>query len=92
MLLIHTESIEYLVNSELGWGRHKNKIVTMNAPICYNLFVYRDAGIVDFKAGILKFCGVKPVRVTKFGQVKYSSEPKRKQWVEKVRQLGEAAM
>ncbi|MBP1639297.1 MAG: NAD(P)H-dependent oxidoreductase [Bacteroidetes bacterium] len=73
-------------------GKTARLIVTMDAPVWYNLLAYRDAGIVAFKTGILKFCGVKPVRVTKFGQVKYTSEAKRKQWIEKARQLGEAAM
>jgi putative NADPH-quinone reductase len=73
-------------------GKTARLIVTMDAPLWYNRLAYRDAGIVALKNGILKFCGVSPVRVTKFGQVKYSSEAKRKQWIEVVKQLGETAM
>ena len=73
-------------------GKTARLIITMDAPLWYNRLAYRDAGIVALKNGILKFCGVKPVRVTKFGQVKYSSEAKRKQWIKRVKQLGGTAM
>jgi putative NADPH-quinone reductase len=73
-------------------GKTARLIVTMDAPVWYNRLVYRDAGIVALKTGTLKYCGVKPVRVTKFGLVKYSSDAKRNQWVAKVKQLGEASM
>ncbi len=39
---------------------------------------------------ILKFCGVRPVRVTVFDQVKGASEEKRKAWLSKARALGAA--
>lgn len=73
-------------------GKSARLIVTMDAPTWYNRLAYRDAGIVALKSGILKFCGIKPVKVTKFGQVKYASEAKRKNWVELVNQLGKAGM
>jgi Putative NADPH-quinone reductase (modulator of drug activity B) len=80
-------------SEKLLTGKTVRLIVTMNAPVWYNQLVYRDAGIVTLKAGILKYCGVKPVvRVTNFGLVNFSTEAKRKEWVEKVKQLGGAAM
>jgi putative NADPH-quinone reductase len=40
------------------------------------------------KKATLEFCGIKPVRVTSFGQVKNSTPEKRGKWLEKVRDLG----
>ena len=69
-------------------GKSARLIITMDAPTWYNALAYRNAGIVAFKNGILKFCGVKPVRVTTFGQVKNSTDAIRSKWLEKVRLLG----
>ncbi|GAT62812.1 NAD(P)H-dependent oxidoreductase [Paludibacter jiangxiensis] len=69
-------------------GKTAQLIVTMDAPKWYNALMYRNAGIVAFKKGILEYCGVKPVKVTAFGQVKNASEATRSQWLDKVKQLG----
>ena len=57
---------------------HEQKKMIRRAP----------AGIVAFKKGILEYCGVKPVKVTSFGQVKNASEATRAQWLDQVKQLG----
>lgn len=39
---------------------------------------------------ILKFCGVRPVRITLFDQMKAANQEKRKAWLSKVYALGAA--
>ena len=70
-------------------GKTARLIVTMDAPKWYNTLFYRNAGIVAFKKGILEYCGVKPVKVTSFGQVKNSTEATRALWLEQIKQLGQ---
>ncbi len=78
------------LHDKLLVGKTARLIVTMDAPTWYDLLVYRNAGIVSLKRGTLEFCGIKPVRVTTFGQVKHSKEALRKKWLGDVRKLGRA--
>jgi len=43
------------------------------------------------EAGVLEFCGVKPVGITSFGGVRRSTPEKREGWLAKARALGKAA-
>lgn len=78
------------LHDKLLTGKTARLIVTMDAPVWYDLLVYRHAGIVSVKVGTLEYCGIKPVRVTTFGQVKFSTEIKRRKWLATVRALGRA--
>lgn len=69
-------------------GRTGRMIVTMDAPTLYDTFAYWAGGRRTLKKAVLEFCGIKPVRTTTFGQVKFADEPKRKKWLAKVRDLG----
>lgn len=70
-------------------GRSARLIVTMDTPKWYYALVYRNPGHHSMKKGILEFCGIKPVRISSFGPVKTANEARRKQWIDKVRKLGE---
>ncbi|NQF14720.1 NAD(P)H-dependent oxidoreductase [Brevibacillus sp. HB1.3] len=70
-------------------GKTAHVIVTMDTPSWYNRLIYWQAGHLVMKRNILKFCGIKPVRVTEISGVNASAEEKRKKWLEKVKQLGE---
>ncbi|WP_406796453.1 MULTISPECIES: NAD(P)H-dependent oxidoreductase [Brevibacillus] len=69
-------------------GKTAHVIVTMDFPSWYNRLIYWQAGHLVMKRNILKFCGIKPVKVTEISGVNASSEEKRKKWLEKVKQLG----
>jgi len=71
-------------------GRSARLIVTMDAPWWWDTFVNRSTSRRTMTGPILKFCGVRPVRVTVFDQVKGASEEKRKAWLSKARALGAA--
>ncbi|NRR02327.1 NAD(P)H-dependent oxidoreductase [Brevibacillus sp. RS1.1] len=70
-------------------GKTAHVIVTMDFPSWYNRLIYWQAGHLVMKRNILKFCGIKPVKVTEISGVNASTEEKRKKWLEKVKQLGE---
>ncbi|MFI8714698.1 NAD(P)H-dependent oxidoreductase [Brevibacillus brevis] len=70
-------------------GKTAHLIVTMDFPSWYNRLIYWQAGHLVMKRNILKFCGIKPVKVTEISGVNASSDEKRKKWLEKVKQLGE---
>lgn len=69
-------------------GKTARIITTMDAPILYYQLMYRSPGTNALKRATLHFCGVKPVRVTKIGQMRYLNERQRKMWLEKVQGLG----
>lgn len=69
-------------------GRTARLIITLDAPVFYNWLMYGSANQKALKKATLQFCGIKPVRVTSFGQVKFADEEKRGKWLMKVRTLG----
>lgn len=70
-------------------GKTAHVIVTMDTPSWYNRLIYWQAGHLVMKRNILKFCGIKPVKVTEISGVNAATEEKRRKWLEKVKQLGE---
>ncbi|MGL4609786.1 MAG: NAD(P)H-dependent oxidoreductase [Trueperaceae bacterium] len=68
-------------------GKTARIITTMDAPVLWHYAVTRSPGINALKRATLHFCGVNPVKVTAFGQLRYSSEVKRKGWLEKIETL-----
>lgn len=69
-------------------GKTAHLIVTMDTPSWYNRLIYSQAGHRVMKRNILKFCGIKPVRVTEISPVNNSSEESRTKWLDKVKLLG----
>lgn len=69
-------------------GKSARLIVTMDSPRWYYSLFLKNAGIRALKTGVLEFCGVKPVNITKFGSVKQSNEFIIKAWIHKAEKLG----
>ena len=69
-------------------GKTAHLMVTMDTPIWYNRLMYWQAGHLVMKRNILKFCGIKPVRVTEFSPISSSTEQMRAKWLEKAKLLG----
>jgi putative NADPH-quinone reductase len=63
-------------------------IVTMDTPKWYYSLFMRNVGHRSMKKGILEFCGIKPVKITSFSQVRSSSEATRKSWLTQDEKLG----
>ncbi|MFC8689581.1 NAD(P)H-dependent oxidoreductase [Brevibacillus porteri] len=70
-------------------GKTAHVIVTMDTPSWYNRLIYWQAGHLVMKRSILKFCGIKPVKLTEISGVNASTAEKRKKWLQQVKQLGE---
>lgn len=85
-------AFKYRENSSL-WdklltGKTAHLIVTADTPSWYNRLIYRQAGHIVIKKNILGFCGIKTVRLTEIGPIIPSTQEKRVQWLDKVKELG----
>lgn len=69
-------------------GKTARLIVTMDTPTWYYWLINKDAGHNAMKVGILKFCGIKPVKISVFSPVKSADKEQRKEWLEKAQELG----
>jgi len=85
-------SFKYRENSpmwdKLLTGKTARMIVTMDSPKWYYALFMKNAGHRSMKKGILEFCGIKPVKITSFSQLKSSTEASRKAWLTQVEKLG----
>lgn len=69
-------------------GKSARLLITLDAPVYYNWLMYGAANQKALKKATLGFCGIKPVRVTSFGQVKFSDDAKRQKWLGQAKKLG----
>lgn len=65
-------------------GRSAHVFVTMDTPPWYYRLIYKMPGHNQIKKVILEFCGIKPVEITSFGPIRYSSQKKREKWLRQV--------
>lgn len=72
-------------------GRSAHAIATMDTPPWYFRWVYSRPAHNQMRKTILEFTGIKPVKITSFGPVRYASESRRQGWLEKVRRYAAAA-
>jgi len=68
-------------------GRTGRVIVTSDSPRWY-LPLVGDTTVKQVKGRTLEFCGVSPVRVTRFADVRNASDERRARWLEDARGLG----
>jgi NAD(P)H dehydrogenase (quinone) len=66
-------------------------ITTLDTPPWYYRWIYRDPGIVQIRATILEFCGIRPVRVSRLGAVRSSTPAQRGRWLALAAELGSRA-
>ncbi len=70
-------------------GRTGRLIITADSPRWY-LPLVGDTTVKQLKGRTLEFCGIKPVKVTRFSQVRSASDERRSGWLEDARRLGAA--
>jgi len=70
-------------------GKSARLIITMDAPAWYNYWINGNAGPKAMKKTILEFCGIKPVKVTTIGSVRFLKPEQITNWLERVEKLGE---
>ncbi len=73
-------------------GRSARIILTMDSPGLWNRLVYHRANIYAMKAATLEFCGIKPVKVSVFDRIRFSTEQKRNEWINKAYELGSSLL
>ncbi len=71
------------------WDKYLTKrsahvITTSDAPAVWLWWQYSNSDIKAVKKAILEFCGIKPVKITRIGRVKYLNEQQRKNAIEKI--------
>ncbi|GAB2597494.1 NAD(P)H-dependent oxidoreductase [Nitrincola alkalisediminis] len=72
-------------------GRSAHAIVTMDTPPWYYRLVYSMPGHHQMKKTILEFSGIKPVKLTSFGPVRYANEKQRDKWLQQVANYAKSA-
>ena len=70
-------------------GRSGRILVTMDAPRWYDVLSHRGSPWRQLSNSTLKFCGVKPVRVSRFYSVGKTSLSAREKMLQRARQAGE---
>ncbi|MEJ0106799.1 MAG: NAD(P)H-dependent oxidoreductase [Bacteroidota bacterium] len=65
-------------------GRSAEVITTSDAPGWWLWWQYRNSDINTIKRGVLKFCGISPVKLIRIGRIRYLDEQQRKRKIEKV--------
>lgn len=69
-------------------GRSATLIATMDTPAWVFRWILRAPSTQALRAATLNFCGIAPVDVVLFSPVKSSSPEQRRQWLQRVRELG----
>ncbi|KNB61346.1 NAD(P)H-dependent oxidoreductase [Chryseobacterium sp. Hurlbut01] len=69
-------------------GKTAHIITTLDQPGLYYRFFFGRPSVNQLRKSVLKFCGVKPVKVTYIGIIKTSDIKQREVWLEKIKLLG----
>lgn len=69
-------------------GKSARIITTMDQPAWYHWLIYGEPAHKALKKMILEFCGIKPVKITSIGPIRFSKDEFRKKYLEKVNALG----
>lgn len=89
-------AFKYRPNSSL-WdklflGKTGHLIVTSDGPSWWLQWLRGDSAIKMIKIGVLDFIGVKPVKVTRYGEMNSTSEDKIIKYLEDARKMGEKGL
>lgn len=68
-------------------GKTARLIVTMDTPSWWNRFIYHAAGHNAMRHAILKFCGIRSVRITELAGMHKSTAEQRTKWLEQIKQI-----
>lgn len=70
-------------------GRTARIITTIDQPSWYYRWIYGSPSVKSLKRSILKFCGIKPVKVSYIGSIRHSDKAQREQWIKQVYKMGQ---
>lgn len=69
-------------------GRTAHIIYTTDTPVWIYKYFYGEPSVSQVKKRTLQFCGIRKVKVTGIGPIRKSKEKFRKDWIEKITELG----
>jgi NAD(P)H dehydrogenase (quinone) len=69
-------------------GRTARIVMTMDSPRAWNRIVYRNAAETSLRRGVLGYCGVRTIGVTRFAEVRHRSDATRAGWIRRMATLG----
>jgi NAD(P)H dehydrogenase (quinone) len=69
-------------------GRTARIVMTMDSPVFWNAWVYRDAAIRQLRNATLEYCGIKVRGVTRLSEVRHRSEADRARWLRGMASFG----
>ena len=69
-------------------GKSARIITTMDQPAWYYWLIYGAPGHKALKKMILEFCGIKPVKITSIGPIRFSKDSFREKHLNKIKNLG----
>lgn len=69
-------------------GRTARIVMTMDSPIAWNAWMYRDAAIRTLRTATLGYCGIQVRGVTRLSEVRHRTDTVRGGWVTRSAALG----
>lgn len=69
-------------------GRTARIVMTMDSPIVWNAWMYRDAAIRTLRVATLGYCGIKVRGVTRLSEVRHRTAAVRAGWMPRMAALG----
>jgi NAD(P)H dehydrogenase (quinone) len=88
---VFVSGFAFKYDGKLPQGLLKNKsawvIYTLDSPSFYIDWLRRNAEWTVVRDSILKFCGIKKIKRTRLTSLKYSTNEKRQQWLQKIYQI-----
>lgn len=69
-------------------GRTARIVMTMDSPVFWNAWVYRNAAIRSLQKATLEYCGIRVRGVTRLAEVRHRADADRARWVGGMASLG----
>ncbi len=69
-------------------GRSARLVVTMGMPVLAYRWWFLGHGLKGLERSVLRFAGIRPVRMSLFGMVDKASAARRQRWLDRMRALG----
>lgn len=69
-------------------GRTARIVMTMDSPVAWNAWMYRDAAIRALRTATLEYCGIAVRGVTRLSEVRHRSDADRARWITRIAAFG----
>lgn len=73
-------------------GRSARIIYTSDSPSWFYKWLMKEPSVKQVKERTLEFCGIKPVKLTSIGNLRFLNETQRLKWLSKIEQVGKTGL